>query len=1416
MANTKIGKDFLDPTLLNSDTATTADVEPSTDRNYVPDAKITPLANLSGTNSGDDAINSSSAPAAHTHEGNTIDSTDALDGYVLTADGAGNADWEVAPAGGSSIAVSDDINGALTSAVTSFHFTGTGVTATNVGDAVTVDVPTPDIPVSGVDFDPVGTDNSDDNAVNILYSGLEASKQDNITLTTLDTSGAATFDGTTLNIPVYTGGGGGDVSKVATPLDNQVAVWTTSSTIEGTTGLTYDGTALGVTGDITVSGTVDGINIADRDAVLTTTTTTANAALPAASYTAADVLSKLLDVDGTGTLLDADLLDGLEATAFATAGQANVSTTLDITEVGDVITFSTDGTGDTLAVATITNAGAMSIGDKAKLDLIADGAEVNVQSDWNAESGDAFILNKPAIPTTGVDFDPVGTDNSDDDATNIQYADDYRAANFIADTHYQSVLAEGPFVDGDKTILDNIGSPEGTAILSTGEVGGNKFLREDGDGTSSWQLITGGGDALVSAPLSQFAATTSLQLAGVITDETGSGSLVFSTSPTLVTPSLGAATATTINGATITSGTLNGTVTGTNTGDVTLDVGALDYITLVGQVLTRNAIDLETDITNVLPLAHTPTIINSKLNTMGAKTLKGNATAGVATPLDLTVAEVNAMLATGVTEKNHALLTDGAGNARWALPANTLAKRVGDKVFILQTGQSNPQGLELATVQFPVNNRVFDFSTAPTLSVQQTQNPASPDFDWRAGPNPAIDKKSDWQTALEPYVGYLGGSTGNQVYAMADEIQKALDCDVYVLNISYGGVGIEWWEPGYTPAWGGALVSDLLDTFVPHCLGTTELTGVSYPDIVSWGQSESNAYSTLYCTPKEYKDRWLAVHELGQTNGWWDKDKSLFFLTEATEWVNWTGTTGGDPPWEYPWKWDGIDYVARYTGPNVQMVPSIGIEHGDNATGGAIQAGAAANTTFTPYVHYTGNGNNAYGRRIADVALGRMLPQSDSAVILERDRTPQLNGNLVGDGYTITGLGGLTVASGGATITAGGLTVTAGGITANAGNINGLTLSSSTTTTVGTALTITGLAGGGSRGIGVDNSGVVGAYTDNNWNFTSGTAPVLGGNLDANNKALEGVSYIEVLGTGATYTSMPSATISDQADQIYDYSVATLVPFNPPCVYYSGSKVMPQGGNQLGSAFLFYNKADFSFGTGAATTYGPMYSLTTGCKIDSIDRVMTNTILGHIDVFLAPTIKCSGTGSNTITAMVANVKCGINVIDAGTSVTYRTAFLANKATISAGGTLLHDSGLIIESITSGTTSNVNVVLGALTQSGIAGSWNIYQVDAKPNHWNGAQEFAYNKRSTILTLTDAHHIVELTGTTTRAFTFPAASTCPGRVYTLKKSGTGNITVTTVGGDTIDGAASPLTMSVAKQARTFVSDGGTNWSIIGGYL
>lgn len=60
----------------------------------------------------------------------------------------------------------------------------------------------------------------------------------------------------------------------------------------------------------------------------------------------------------------------------------------------------------------------------------------------------------------------------------------------------------------------------------------------------------GTGDALVADPLSQFAATTSAQFAGVISDETGTGAVVLADSPTLVTPALGTPSAATLTNAT--------------------------------------------------------------------------------------------------------------------------------------------------------------------------------------------------------------------------------------------------------------------------------------------------------------------------------------------------------------------------------------------------------------------------------------------------------------------------------------------------------------------------------------------------------------------------------------------------------------------------------------------------------------------------------------------------------------------------------------------------------------------------------------------------------------------------------------------------------------------------------------------------
>jgi len=89
-----------------------------------------------------------------------------------------------------------------------------------------------------------------------------------VTITTADAAGTWTFqlptnDGDAGQVLTTNGSGvttwetpagGGNVSNTGTPLDNQIAVWTSATVIEGTAGLTYDGANLQLTGDIGSTG----------------------------------------------------------------------------------------------------------------------------------------------------------------------------------------------------------------------------------------------------------------------------------------------------------------------------------------------------------------------------------------------------------------------------------------------------------------------------------------------------------------------------------------------------------------------------------------------------------------------------------------------------------------------------------------------------------------------------------------------------------------------------------------------------------------------------------------------------------------------------------------------------------------------------------------------------------------------------------------------------------------------------------------------------------------------------------------------------------------------------------------------------------------------------------------------------------
>ena len=130
--------------------------------------------------------------------------------------------------------------------------------------------------------------------------------------------------------------------------------------------------------------------------------------------------------------------------------------------------------------------------------------------------------------------------------------------------------------------------------LASGELG----LETDtdkvkvGDASTAWTSLGYFWVPLTSGNLSQFAATTSAQLRGVLSDETGTGSAVFATSPTLVTPALGTPSALVLTNATgtLTSPTLVTPALGTPASGVATNITGLPLAGLLGHSTSGNVL----------------------------------------------------------------------------------------------------------------------------------------------------------------------------------------------------------------------------------------------------------------------------------------------------------------------------------------------------------------------------------------------------------------------------------------------------------------------------------------------------------------------------------------------------------------------------------------------------------------------------------------------------------------------------------------------------------------------------------------------------------------------------------------------------------------------------------------------------------
>lgn len=209
--------------------------------------------------------------------------------------------------------------------------------------------------------------------------------------------------------------------------------------------------------------------------------------------------------------------------------------------------------------------------------------------------------------------------------------------------------------------------------------------------------------ALKSGNLTQFASSTPAQLASVITLTTGvaSSALVFAnsptlTSPTLVTPVLGIATATTINGQTITAGvgtltlsgntltaTGTGSVQGTNTGDQTITINGA--VTGTGTT-TFTSSQVIHGTMNIGTVANQTIILISyseyALTVNGINNLK--CSSGSCT-IDF---QINGTPITSL----HNLSVTGTGQSPSATGANTMS--VGDQLTVVITNNSSATNLQ--------------------------------------------------------------------------------------------------------------------------------------------------------------------------------------------------------------------------------------------------------------------------------------------------------------------------------------------------------------------------------------------------------------------------------------------------------------------------------------------------------------------------------------------------------------------------------------------------------------------------------------------------------------------------------------------------------------------------------------------------
>lgn len=215
-----------------------------------------------------------------------------------------------------------------------------------------------------------------------------------------DGSGTATW---------ATPSGSGNVSNTGTPADNQVAVWTDATTIEGTSGLTFSAGTLTAT---TFSGALSGnastatalaSNPSDCAADTYATTIAASGNLTCASITNASTTGTALNTPSTLVLRDGSGNFAAGTITAALTGNASTATALaaNPADCGSDTYATTIAASGALTCSTVTNAGLAGSIAMSKTLLTADaGLVLSTNSLATASAETGFVTGSTSLPGT--------------------------------------------------------------------------------------------------------------------------------------------------------------------------------------------------------------------------------------------------------------------------------------------------------------------------------------------------------------------------------------------------------------------------------------------------------------------------------------------------------------------------------------------------------------------------------------------------------------------------------------------------------------------------------------------------------------------------------------------------------------------------------------------------------------------------------------------------------------------------------------------------------------------------------------------------------------------------------------------------------------------------------------------------------